>query len=77
MIEIPQNMSETDRIIRGVVGIWLVVIAVGALVDGRRTTAATTAIAGIGLLANAQSGFCGGNALFGIDASPEASCLIE
>ncbi|SEL92199.1 YgaP family membrane protein [Haloferax larsenii] len=66
-----QNVGQSDRILRGVLGIWLVVAAVSALRNGRRTTAATTGIAGLGLLQNTVSGFCGCNWLFGIDTTCE------
>lgn len=64
-----QNVGEADRILRGVLGIWLIVAAVSALRDGRRTTAATTGIAGLGLLQSAVTGFCGCNRLFSIDTT--------
>ncbi|QIB75089.1 DUF2892 domain-containing protein [Halogeometricum borinquense] len=64
-----QNVGESDRILRGVLGVWLVAVAVSALRVGRRTTAALTGLAGLGLLQNAATGFCGGNRLFGIDTT--------
>jgi hypothetical protein len=76
-MEIKQNMSEADRIIRGVVGIWLLAFSVGALLDNRRVIAITTGIAGIGLLQNFVTGHCGGNALLGIDTSTGEACSIE
>lgn len=72
-LNIQQNVGGFDRIIRGVLGIWLVVVAVAALLDNRRVTAITTAIAGAGLLQNAVSGFCGCNALFRIDTTATES----
>lgn len=63
------NIDRTDRIARGVVGIWLVAIAISAHRVERRTTAAITGIAGLGLLQNAATGYCGGNRLFGIDTT--------
>lgn len=74
----PQNVGEgIDRIIRGVLGIWLVVVAVAAFLDDRRVTAVTAAIAGAGLLQNAVTGFCGCNALFGIDTTTAESASEE
>lgn len=64
-----QNLGEYERVFRGVVGIWLAVIALGALRAGRRWTAATAGIAGLGLLQNAATGFCGGHWLFDIDTT--------
>lgn len=68
-MEFQQNVGGIDRVVRGVLGIWLLAVAVSAFLDDRRTTAATTAIAGAGLLRNAQSGHCGGNALLSIDTT--------
>ena len=64
-----KNVGGLDRIIRGVLGIWLVVVAVAAYLDDREVTAATAAIAGAGLLQNATTGFCGFNALLGVDTT--------
>lgn len=71
-----QNLDQLDRILRGVLGIWLVAVAVSALRVGRRTTAAIAGTAGVGLLQNAASGYCGGNSLFGLDTT-NGSCEIE
>ena len=46
-MDMPQNVGGVDRIVRGVLGIWLVVVAVAAVLDNRRMTAAIAAIAGI------------------------------
>ena len=72
-----RNMSDSDRIVRGVAGIWLLAMAVGALLDDRRVVAATTGIAGLGLLMNSATGHCGGNAALGIDTSGGAACSLE
>lgn len=64
-----QNVGGADRIVRGVLGIWLIVVGLAALRVGRRTTAAVAGIAGLGLLQNAVTGFCGGNYLLGIDTT--------
>ncbi|WP_231190146.1 DUF2892 domain-containing protein [Haladaptatus sp. DYF46] len=66
-----QNVGGLDRVLRGVLGIWLVVIAVAAYRVQRRTTALITGIAGLGLLQNAATGYCGGNQLCGIDTTTE------
>jgi hypothetical protein len=66
-----RNVGGVDRVLRGVLGVWLVVVALAALRVGRRTTAAVAGIAGLGLLQNAAVGFCGGNWLFGIDTTGE------
>ena len=65
------NVGGVDRVLRGVLGIWLVVVALAALRVGRRTTAAVAGIAGIGLLQNAATGFCCGNCLFGVDTTSD------
>lgn len=68
---IPRNVGGWDRVLRGVLGIWLSVVAVAASLDQKRTTAAIAAIAGAGLLQNAATGFCGCNALLGVDTTRE------
>jgi hypothetical protein len=68
-MDLSRNMSTADRVVRGVAGIWLLAMAVGALLDRRDVVAAVTGIAGLGLLSNSLTGHCGGNALLGIDTS--------
>ncbi|WP_128477480.1 DUF2892 domain-containing protein [Halorussus pelagicus] len=60
-----------NRVVRGVLGIWLVAVAISAFLDDKRVTAATAAIAGAGLLRNAQAQHCGGNVLLGIDTTTD------
>ena len=72
-----QNMSQADRVIRGVVGIWLLAMSVGALLDRRYVIGTTTGIAGLGLVSNSLTGHCGGNALLDIDTSSDTSCSRE
>ena len=72
-----RNVGGLDRIVRGVAGIWLVVVAFAALLDDRRTTAATAAVAGAGLLFNYRTQFCGCNAAFGIDTASSDAALEE
>ena len=76
-MDLPKNVGGLDRIVRGVLGSWLVAVAVAAFLDDRRVTAATAGIAGAGLLQNAATGFCGGNALLGIDTTSADSCSSE
>ena len=64
-----RNVGGIDRIVRGVLGIWLLAVAFAALRARRRTTAAVAGIAGLGLLQNAATRFCGGNWLLGIDTT--------
>lgn len=64
-----RNVGGYDRIVRGVLGIWLLVVAVAAFLDDHDVKAVTAAVAGAGLLVNWTTRFCGGNALFGIDTS--------
>ncbi|MDS0299115.1 DUF2892 domain-containing protein [Halogeometricum sp. S1BR25-6] len=68
-MNVPRNVGGWDRIARGVLGIWLSVVAVAASLDEKPTTATIAAVAGAGLLQNAATGFCGCNALFGIDTT--------
>ena len=66
-----RNVGGLDRIVRGVLGIWLVVVAAAAYQDGKRERAAIAGIAGLGLLQNAATCFCGGNYLLGIDTTTD------
>ncbi|UPV72862.1 DUF2892 domain-containing protein [Halorussus limi] len=68
-----KNVGGIDRIVRGVLGTWLIAVAISAFLDEKRVTAATAAIAGAGLLRNAQAQHCGGNALLGIDTTADES----
>ena len=70
-----RNVGGLDRIGRGVLGIWLVVMAAAAYQDDKRERAAIAGIAGIGLLQNVWMGFCGGNYLLGVDTTD--SCSVE
>jgi hypothetical protein len=70
-MDLGRNMSTADRVVRGVAGIWLLAMAVGALLDRRDVVAAITGIAGLGLLSNSLTGHCGGNALLGIDTASD------
>ncbi|WP_222919211.1 DUF2892 domain-containing protein [Natrinema sp. SYSU A 869] len=72
-----RNVGGLDRIVRGVLGIWLFAVTVAALVADRRGTAVATAIAAAGLLFNATTRFCGGNYLLGIGTTEGASCSRE
>ncbi|THE63814.1 DUF2892 domain-containing protein [Salinadaptatus halalkaliphilus] len=63
-----RNVGGLDRIVRGVLGIWLVV-AFAAYRDDKRERALVAAIAGAGLLQNALVRYCGGNHLLGIDTT--------
>ncbi|MDJ1432249.1 DUF2892 domain-containing protein [Halostagnicola sp. A-GB9-2] len=71
-----RNVGGTDRIVRSVLGIWLVVTGAAAYQDGKRERAAIAIIAGLGLCWNAMTQFCGGNYLLGVDTSTD-SCLVE
>ncbi|WP_049922195.1 YgaP family membrane protein [Halopiger djelfimassiliensis] len=71
-----RNAGGDDRIVRGVLGIWLVVTAGAAYRDGKRERGALAGIAGAGLLWNAVTGFCGGNYLLGVDTTTD-SCSVE
>lgn len=47
-----QNVSRVDRVVRGVLGIWLLVVALAAYLNDQHTKVTTAAIAGAGLLVN-------------------------
>ncbi|SEQ38036.1 YgaP-like transmembrane domain [Natrinema salaciae] len=72
-----RNVGGSDRIVRGVLGTWLLAVAVAAVLADRRATAVTATIAAAGLLFNATTRFCGGNYLLGIDTTDSASCSRE
>ncbi|RQH01918.1 YgaP family membrane protein [Natrarchaeobius oligotrophus] len=71
-----RNVGGLDRIVRGVLGIWLLVVAFAAYHDDERERAAIAGVAGLGLLQNALTRFCGGNYLLGIDTTDD-SCRLE
>lgn len=71
-----RNVGGRDRIVRGVLGIWLIVVAFAAYRDDAHERAAIAAIAGLGLCWNVVTRFCGGNWLLGIDTTSE-SCRVE
>lgn len=64
-----RNIGGIDRKLRGVLGIWLIVMAVAGAIDDQPEKAVVAGVAGLGLLINWATGFCGGNALSGIDTS--------
>lgn len=66
-----RNLGKADRVLRGVIGIWLVMVAISAFRSGRKTAYLVTGLAGLGLLQNALTGFCGGNWLFGVDTTTD------
>lgn len=67
-----RNVGGFDRIARGVLSIWLLVVAAAAYQDEKRERAAITAIAGLGLSYNVLFGFCGGNYLLGVNTTADA-----
>ena len=76
-MDLQRNVGGIDRVLRGVLGIWLTVAAVAAYREDQRTAAAIAGISGVGLLQNALTGFCGCNALLGVDTTSEPSCSRE
>jgi len=62
-----KNVGGTDRLVRGVGGAALGVLAVAAYATGRGPAALVAALAGAALLFNAATQFCGVNAALGID----------
>lgn len=63
-----RNVGGIDRIVRGVLGVWLLAVAVGAGLDGQRGKAFAAGIASAGLLFNVVTGWCGANAVLGVDS---------
>jgi len=72
-----RNVGGLDRIVRAVLGIWLLAVAGAAILTDRPAIAVTSAIAAAGLLFNATTRFCGGNYVLGIDTTETTSCSRE
>ncbi|RRJ33487.1 YgaP family membrane protein [Halocatena pleomorpha] len=62
-----RNVGGIDRIVRGVLGTWLLLVTIGAMLNGQRTKALAAGIASVGLLFNAAVGWCGLNAVLSVD----------
>jgi hypothetical protein len=62
-----RNVGGMDRIARGVVGVCLLAVAVGALFAGRRSAGVAAAVGSAALLFNFTTGRCGLNKLLGIN----------
>ena len=69
VLAVRTNLDNVDRIIRGVAGVRLILVAVSAFRVRRRVTAVIAGIAGVGPVRNAATGYCGGNSLVGIDTA--------
>ena len=65
-----RNVGGLDRIVRGVLGTALLVVALGALLADRRSAGAASAVGSAALLFNFTTGRCGLNKLLGIDTCP-------
>lgn len=63
-----RNVGGIDRIVRGVLGTWLLAVAVSAVFDDQRGKAFAAGIASSGLLFNVVTGWCGANAVLGVDS---------
>ncbi|WP_459808359.1 YgaP family membrane protein [Halopiger thermotolerans] len=72
-----RNVGGLDRIARGVLGVWLLVTAAAAYLDDATERAAIAGIAGLGLLVNVATGFCGGNYLLGVDTTSGDACDVN
>jgi len=68
----PKNVGGRDRLVRGVLGVTLLAVALGAFVTNRQTIGLVSGLAGLGLSFNAATQFCGLNALLGIDTCSRA-----
>jgi small-conductance mechanosensitive channel len=62
-----RNVGGTDRIARAVGGVGLLVVTLVAVLAGWLALATGAALASSGLLFNAVVGWCGMNALFGVN----------
>ncbi|ARS90069.1 YgaP family membrane protein [Natrarchaeobaculum aegyptiacum] len=68
-----RNVGGLDRIARGALGVVLVVAALSSYRSRKRNRAAIAGIAGIGLLVNAVTCFCGANYALGIDTTSDST----
>lgn len=62
-----RNVGGLDRSVRGAAGIVALVAGLAAIVAGRSTLGTVVFVAGVGLLFNAVTQFCGVNAVLGVD----------
>ena len=65
-----KNVGGVDRAVRGVLGIGLLAVAIGALLVGRRSAGVITAFGSAALLFNVMTGRYGLNELPGINTCP-------
>lgn len=65
-----KNVGGIDRIARGVVGVALSGLGVGAFLAGEPVAGVLAAAFGVGLLSNAATQYCVVNAALGIDTCP-------
>lgn len=63
------NVGGKDRLLRAVLAVVSTVVAVQALRGGRRKIGAVAGLAALGAGFNAVTGFCGLNALLGVDTT--------
>ncbi len=63
------NVGGSDRLLRAVLAVVSTVVAVRALQSGRRKVGAVAGLAALGAGFNAVTGFCGLNALLGLDTT--------
>lgn len=62
-----KNVGGADRIARGILGVGLLVVAIGTFLANRRSTALAAGLGSAALLFNFATGRCGANKLLGID----------
>jgi len=65
------NVGGTDRLLRALGAVLLSIVAVRALVAGKRTSGLLAAVGAVGLGFNATTCFCGLNKSLGIDTAEE------
>jgi hypothetical protein len=74
-MELRRNVGGLDRKLRAAGGLALLAVAAWAALGTRPTLAAVAGLGALGLLFNAVTGFCGLNALLGVNTcsyDPEA-----
>jgi hypothetical protein len=70
-MDLDTNVGGTDRLLRALGAVLLSIVAVRALVAGKRTSGLLAAVGAVGLGFNATTCFCGLNKSLGIDTAEE------
>lgn len=72
-----RTVWKADSTVRWIIGLRLLAISVGAVLNRSCVVGAHTAIPRLGLVSNSLTDHCGGNALLRIDTSSIDSCTRD